>query len=359
MTLARFELLSTEPIARNAKLFRAADFAVLVEPGRGVTELREPRVHHPLDVSRSWAGGAGDVLIVTRDGAIHRFVPGAPPVRRWDSRADADRVTPTGLGEDRLLVAVYGRLFHTVALIERGEQRWWRRGLPTPCLANGELVVRWDQLSWRDTRAALSLVDLATGRDRWRVGMTQLLTALAAHPAQAIAAKLVIKLRGDAPAHARWGPAWVGAVADRLWFTWDARDFGSFVLGVDRATGALAAATPLQTVAPDGHLVGGKLHLLTAGRYEIFDLERDGARVATEHLQLPTVQCDVRSVLDDGRALLASRFGHLFLVDHRAPNATRVLLHRPDEYIDVPVLAGGRLYVVHRRERSAALTVLE
>src|SRR5687768_7280011 len=118
MTLERFALLGTEPTAPNAKLFRVGETAVLVEPGRGVTELREPRVHHPLDVVRSSPGAAGDVVIVARNGAIHRFVPGAPPVQWWDPRTDVNRVTPTGLGEDRLLVAIYGRFLHTVALIE-------------------------------------------------------------------------------------------------------------------------------------------------------------------------------------------------------------------------------------------------
>ncbi len=361
MTLDRFAPISSEPVPSNARLFRAGGIALLVEPDRGVTELGESRVFHPLEGAWSHAGAVGDILLVSRGGVIYRFVPGAQPVRYWNARMAGSRVSPTGLDDDRMLVAHFGGFLNTVSLIARGERRWSRRGVPQVGLANGDLVVRWDHLKWHDTRPALSLVDPETGRDRWRVGMGQLMVGLAAHPAQAEEAKRVTKLRGASPAPALWGPDYVGAVAGRAWFTWGARDFGSLVFGLDLATGALAAATAIHTVAPKGDLLDTKLHLLTAGRYEIFDLERDGALVSTSHLKLPTYNAKVRCLLDDGRALLATGSGHLLLVDHRSPDATRVLLHRPDEYVDVPVVIGERLYVVHRpfgSEGSATLAIL-
>jgi hypothetical protein len=343
------ELLQTEPVPRGAKVVGLGEVAVLTELGRGITELRPERVHHPLDVSRAWPGPADALVISSGDGAIHRFVPGAPPVQLGRVGAHPDRLTLTVVDGDRVLGANFGRLLDTISLYAGGKRRWWRHGQATPHLAGGDLFVRWDRLCWNDTPPALSRVDLETGRDRWRVGKNALFDALRAHPAHAEAARLVsmpVHERHRPPRPPSWYPHWAGAVGDRVWFAWGMGDHGCLLFALDRETGALRFATPLQGET-SGHIAGHKLHLFNGSRYEIRDLARDGAEESLVSIKLPTSRCYVKLLLDDDHAFVVSSDGHLALVDPRKPDATRVLLHRRKEFIESVAAAGDRIFAVH------------
>lgn len=342
---------SSQPVAGVRPSLHLVDGrAVLVERGRGVTELGPEPVHHALDIESVEEGPAGALTLLDSAGGIHRYVPGAPPRRWWQVAPDLHRVTAIGLTDDRLVVQRYGRWWHRFALIDTaaGRRCWRRTGTPEVASAGDDLIVGWRRHNLLDGAVAVSRVDGASGRDRWRLERAVAVAAITAHPAHAVASRLVIRIRGEAPSPPSWPPTLLAVVGDRAWFRLVGGHLGSYLVALDLDRGELAAAVGLRACVPEGLVADGHYHMHTVGTYEVFDLRRDGALVAEASFgNLPSLQCRLVAILDGARVLMASRFGHLLTIDRGAPSQPRILWHTADHYVGDPVIAGGRMYVLH------------
>lgn len=338
----------------SPRLFVLGERAVLVERGKGLTELGVPAGSHPLAVAG--VGRAGNELaLVDEAGAIHRYAPGQPPRLCWRARGEPSRLTVTALAGDRLLVATFGRFVRRVELIHAGRRRWRRRGIPDfmPIPEPERLLTTWRRSSLLDGQPAISRLDAESGRERWRVAMERLIAGLAAHPARPEAQRLVIRLRDAPPRRPSWPPTPVAIVGDRAWFSLSGGDLGNYLLALDVESGALASAVALRQVAPSGLERDGEYHLLTNDHYEIFDLRDEGRRVQASSIRgLPTLACRILGLLAGHRALLGSRWGHLIAVDADQPERTRVLFQRDEHSLGDVALAGGLLRFIAANRAS-------
>lgn len=334
------------------RLFVLGGRAVLVERGKGLTELGAPAGTHPLAVAQVRRSGSADALaLVDEAGGIYRYAPGRAPQVCWRVRAAPQRLTVTTLAEDQVLIATYGRVWRRVELIQAGRRRWRRRGIPDFMSAADpdRLLSSWRRSSLLDGQPAISRLDAESGRDRWRVTMEPLLAALAAHPAAPQARRLVIRLRDAPPRRPSWPPTPVAIVGDRAWFSLSGGDLGNFLLALDVESGALASAVALRQVAPSGLERDGEYHLLTHDCYEVFDLRHEGRQILMSSIRgLPTLRCRLLAILRERRALLGSHSGHLIAVDADHPDDTRVLFHRDDHDIGDVAPAGGLLHFIAR-----------
>lgn len=333
------------------RLFACGERAVLVERGEGLTELGDPPVTHALSVAHAERGASPDELVlVDTAGTIHRYTPGQPPQPRWRSGTDPRRLTVTALSDDRLAIATYGRLLRCVELRRADRRLWRRRGSPKFLPAGpSSILTTWTRRDLLDGDDAVSMLDLDSGRDRWRLPVARLVAALTAHPAHAEAQRLQIRLPGASPRRPSWPPQPLAVVDELAWFTLVGGDLGSYLFALDLARGELSAAVALRAVVPEGLARGGEYHLLTVGRYEVFDLRRGGARLLDVSLRdLPTLVCRILALPGERRALLGSRWGHLIVADLARPERPHVLFHREDHLLgDLAVTAGRLRFLLH------------
>jgi len=135
------------------RLFVLGGRAVLVERGKGLTELGAPAGTHPLAVAQVRRSGSADALaLVDEAGGIYRYAPGRAPQVCWRVRAAPQRLTVTTLAEDQVLIATYGRVWRRVELIQAGRRRWRRWGIPDlmPAADPDRLLTSWRRYSLLD-----------------------------------------------------------------------------------------------------------------------------------------------------------------------------------------------------------------
>lgn len=329
--------------------------AVLVERGHAISELGERVVRHSLDVEEVGPGRVGELVILDSGGTIHRFRSGAAPSACWQVPPRPLRIGVAGMSGDSLAVTTYGRLWRRLDMVDLalGRRRWRRTGLATVAPVGDDILAIWRHHGILDGQRALSRIDGSSGRDIWRLGESTLLAAIVAHPAHADARTMVIRLRGDAPVPPSWPPRLVATVGERVWLSLAGGDLGSYLFALDLSRGDLVAAVGLRARVPDGVAAEGRYHLLTAGAYEVFDLERDGTRELHASLGgLPTLGCRIAALVGRRRALLASRDGHLIAVDADQPKSPRVLWQARGRLVGDVVVAAGRLHFLHYAPRD-------